>query len=158
MLRMHELIRRGAEQGQPVIQPSPGGGRVRILIAQPQHELDDEGGRETLGRVAADQRVRLQAISVHAQQPIGHGVRILARRPAADYARGRAAQILDQHDAKGDGNRPQLADGERLHALISPDEQAQRLQVEVAVAVRDHSPRHAEYPREARERTVREPR
>jgi hypothetical protein len=107
MLLMHDLVRRRFLQGQAPVQPSSCRRGLGILIAQPQDQLDDEGGRKGAARlVAANQHVRLGRISVHPQQPIDRIVRILARRAAADDAGGRAPQILDEHDAKRDGDRP----------------------------------------------------
>ena len=57
---------------------------------------------------------------------------------------GDAPQILDERDAQRDRDRPQLADVERLHALIGIDETHEGLGIEPAVGVRDKGPRHAE--------------
>ena len=90
------------------------------------------------------------------EQAVGQGVGLLARRSAADDALGRAPQVLDQHDPQRDRHRPELADRERLHALVGAHEAAERLRVEAAVGVRDERPGQAEDARIALEGPFRE--
>ena len=80
-----------------------------------------------------------------------HAASVRARAAGGDLV-GEAAQVLDQHDAQGDRDGPQLADGERLHALVGGDEAAQGVGIEVAVGVRDEGPGEAEHARIAGER------
>ena len=142
MLFVDHLVSCRSLPGQVIVQPSSCRRYRGILIAQPQHQLDGKGWRQRgAGRIPADQRVRLRRISVQTQQPVGHIVRVLACSPAADDARGSAAQVLDQHDAQRDGNRPKLPDGQRLNVLIGAYEKTQRVGIESAVAVGDVAPK-----------------
>ena len=95
-----------------------------------------------LGRLA----VRRPAAGRPARRPPG------ARRGCSTMRCGRAPQILDQHDAQRDRDRPQLADRQRLHALVGAHEAAQHLGIEAAVGVRDERPGQAEHARIAGER------
>ena len=122
MLFVDELVRRGSLRGQALIQPASCRRHRGILIPQPHHQLDGKGRRQGRTRIEVSQRVRLRRMPVQAQQPVGHGVRVLARRTAADDARSGAPQILDQYDAQRDGHRPKLTDGQRLNTLVGTDE------------------------------------
>ena len=82
------------------------------------------------------------------------GVRRLAHDPGHDDAPGAAPEVLDQHDAERNRDRPQLAYGQRILALIGEHEPAQRRGIEMAVRVGDVSPCHSENPGIADERTV----
>ena len=90
---------------------------------------------------------------VHAQEPVGQGVRFLARGAARHDAARAAAKVLDEHDPQRDRDRPQLPDRQRLNALVGAHEPAQHLGVEATVRMRDKGPRHAEHPRIAGERS-----
>ena len=69
------------------------------------------------------QRLRARRLApADSEQPIGEGVGFLTRRPAPDDSLGDASHVLDQHDAQRDRDRPQLADRERLHALVGTHE------------------------------------
>jgi hypothetical protein len=72
---------------------------------------------------------------------IGERVRLLARLARRDDVRGEAAQVLHQRQAQGDGDGPQLSDGERRRLLVCADEAPQGLCVEPAVGVRDERER-----------------
>ena len=69
---------------------------------------------------------------------------------------GQAPQILHEHDPQGDGDGPELADGQRLHALESADEALERLGLEVAVGVRDEGPGETQDARVAVQGALRE--
>ena len=66
---------------------------------------------------------------------------------------GKTAQIFDQRDAQGYSERPQLSDGERLHALIRLDKVGKLLDFECAVGMRDDRPRDSEHARITGERS-----
>ena len=91
------------------------GVNLRILVAQPLHQLHRERRRQ-LARAALPfvQRIGIGAASIDAQQPIRDGIGFLPCGAADHDPLRDAPQILDQHDAQRDGHRPQLADGERL--------------------------------------------
>jgi len=59
---------------------------------------------------------------------------------ATDDLIGRASQILDQRDAKRDGDGPELADGQGLHALVGAYEPAKHFRIESAVGMRNKCP------------------
>ena len=44
VLGVHELVGRLSARGELLVEPSQGGGRLGILVAQALHELDREGG------------------------------------------------------------------------------------------------------------------
>ncbi len=58
---------------------------------------------------------------------------------------GEPAQVLHEHDPKGDGDGPELADGQRLHSLESANEALEGLGLEPAVGVRDEAPGQVQY-------------
>ena len=121
----------------------------RVEIAEAVGELHDDGGRKRpvgRGEQRGDGRRLAGADAEHA---VGDLVRLETERVPVDDAPGGAAEVLDEHDAERDGNRPQLADGERLDALIGVDEAAEEVGVETAVGVGDIGPRDAEDAREA---------
>ncbi len=68
-------------------------------------------------------------------------------RPVPHDPLGEPPEVLDQEDAQRDGDRPQLADRERLHALVGAHEAPQGLGLEAAVGVRHERPGDAEDPR-----------
>ena len=157
MFLVDDLVRCRSLQDQVLVQPAPCRRYGGVLIAQPQHQLDGKGRRQRgAGRIAGGQCVGLRRISVQTQQSVGHIVRFLARGPAADDARGGAAQVLDQHDAQRDGDRPKLPDAQRLNALIGTHEKTQRIRIEPAVAMGDVAPSQSEHTGIADERAVRE--
>ena len=102
------------------------------------------------------QRVGLGGMTVHTQQSIGNGVCFLAGGTAAHDARSGAAQILHEYDPQRDGDGPELADGQRLNALISAHETAQGFRIKSAVGVGDERPGHSEYTRVPVQRTIRQ--
>jgi hypothetical protein len=85
------------------------------------------------------------------QQPHGQRIRIGAGNPPGGDLPGEPAQVLDQDNAQRDRNRPQLADRQRLDALIGGDKAAQDVGVEVAVSMGDKGPGHPENARIASE-------
>ncbi len=141
----------GALASELLVQPGQRRGYAGILVAQSMHELNQEavgilGG--PMGR--QDDIGRLGGLARGAQQAIGDGVGLLASGPAVDDPLGDAPQVFDQHDAQGDGHRPQLADGQRLDLLIGAQIAAQHFGIEQAVGVGDKGPGHPEHARISR--------
>ncbi len=64
--------------------------------------------------------------AVRAEERVGDRVGALPGGASRGDALGQAPEILDEHDAQRDGQRPQLADRQRHHALIGQDEAAKR--------------------------------
>ena len=50
------------------------------------------------------------------------------------------SEILHEHHAQGNGDRPELADRQWLHTLVSAHEAPQHFRIEPAVAVRNERP------------------
>ena len=151
----HHGLERPALRLQPRLQP-----------ADRRRRLADRG-RAAAWRTAPRTRPTARARPrppVPPPEPVSAAPRPSGRRPAhrlrpasamggGDLV-GEAAQVLDQHDAQGDRDGPELADGQRLHALIGDQIAAQRLGIEMAVGVGDEGPGEAEHPRIARERPL----
>jgi hypothetical protein len=74
------------------------------------------------------------------QQCVGQRVRLEALGLAVQQAVHKPAKIFDQNDAQADRQRPDLADRQRVDALISPHEPAKPFGVKTAVRVGDESP------------------
>jgi len=157
MLVVHDRVERFSLRRQALLQPSQRRGCSRVLIPQPVGELDYEGGRKRgVACMAANQGIGLRRIPVDAQQPVRHGIGFLACGTTADDACRGTAEILDQHDPQRDRDRPQLADGQRLNALIGAHELAQRVRIETAVRMGNKSPGQAEHARIAIEGPARQ--
>ncbi len=139
-----------------ILEPGEGRRHLRILVAQPLHQLDGERGHQRLRAAHSRQRLRVHLLTVHAQQSVGDGVGTLACRAADDDALRDAPQVLDQHDAQGNRDRPQLADGQRFDFLVRAHETPQCLGLEAAVGVRHEGPGDAEHARETGEMSFRE--
>ena len=116
----------------------------RILVAQPLHELDGKRGRRAGPRrpTQAD-RSRVRRAPAEREHLVREGVGLQARGPPAHDPLRHASEVLHEDDPQGDGDGPQLADGERLHALVGRDESTERLGVEPAIGVRDERPRQS---------------
>ena len=76
-----------------------------------------------------------------AQQPVRQHVGAGARVAGADHLLRQPSQVLHQRHAQVDGHGPELADAERLDALIGPHEARERLELEAAVGMGDIGPR-----------------
>ena len=135
----------GSHRCQTFVQPGERRGHPRILIAQALDQLNCKGRRQRPLAEASQNDLRgFGLTAAGSQQSVGQGVRFLAHRPIANYPRSRAPQIFHQHDSQRDRNRPELADRQRLHALVGLHEPAQHLRLEAAVGVRDERPRDPE--------------
>jgi hypothetical protein len=157
VLAVHEFVGRDALRRKLAFQPYDSRRDPRVLVPQPLDKLDREGLRQRRLFVAPQNDPgRFGHVPVHAQQAVGLGIRFLAGSPAADDAIGRAPQVFDQHDAQRDGNRPQLADAERLNALIGAHEAAQHVGVEAAVGMGNERPGDPEDARVAGEGAARQ--
>ncbi len=142
VLDADDVVGRRALGGQPLgparrragVTPDPdrgGAGRAarrRRSSAAPPRSL--ERPRRALSGAAAEAR---------AARPPGRRRPAVPRGSAHDALR-EAPEILDEHDAQADGDRPQLADGQRLHALVGLHEAAESVRLDPAVGVRDEGP------------------
>ncbi len=79
----HDRLDRRALAGMPFLQPVERRCHLRVLVTQALHELHGERRRQCgTVRVPFDQCVRLRGVAVDAEQPVGHVVRLFARRAA----------------------------------------------------------------------------
>ena len=138
---------------QALVQPEQRRRDVRVLIAQPLDELHREGGLQRRALEALEHR-RVHRPAVEAKQVVSQRVSNLTRRPPANDGFRQAPEILDEHDPQRDRHRPQLADRQRLHALVGAHEPAKHLGIEPAVRVRDEGPGQPVDARITSQRTV----
>lgn len=89
------------------------------MIAQSLKELRRISGRQPLAIVSREQRGHGAGLSpVGRQQRVRQCVRAPTQQTPHDDAARQAAQILNEHHAQSDGDRPQFANAEGLYALI----------------------------------------
>ena len=122
------LIGRRPLGGQHLVEPIQDREDRGVLVAKPLEEL--HGERVGQGAVAqAPQRVLLRLLRPAAQtqqtvrQIVGRGPRLAGTH---DQLR-QSPQVLHQDHPEVDGDRPPLADGQWLNALVGADEPPQRL-------------------------------
>ena len=152
---LHQLLGAGLLFVELLLEPHQRRRDLRILIAQPMHELHGERRAASAG----DLRSPARSASGSTCWPFTPSRRSASASAscrasaAGDDALRDAPQVLDQHDAQRDGHRPELADRERLDALVGAHETPQGLGFEAAVGVRDECPGDAEHARKAGERS-----
>ncbi len=155
VLGLDELVRRLSAGGDLLVEPPQRGSRLRILITQALHQLDREGGGPGSG-VEPLERERSTGAATQAEEIVREGVGGLAGRASGDDALGQPTQVLHEHDAEGDRDGPQLADGQGLGPLKSADEALEGLGLEAAVGVRDEGPGQSEHAGIPLQRALRE--
>jgi len=123
LLAADHLFGGGLLRGQTLVQPRQRRDRARILFPQPLDQLHRE---RRCQRAAAAGKVLRRGFGFAAgvEQPIGKPVGLFALCQGVHDQFGQTAQILQQHDAQRNCDRPELADGEDLHPLIGGDEAA----------------------------------
>jgi hypothetical protein len=126
------------------VEPDQGRHDRFVLVTQPLDQLDRECVRKG-GVVQTTQDVlgALRGPTTQAQKVIRQLVGLGPRMTGADHLFRQASQVLHQSHAKMDGHGPELADAERLNALVGTDETAERLHLEPAVAMGHIGPREA---------------
>ena len=134
VLDLQHVVGRRPLLRQPVVEPGEGRGDVRVLVAQPAEQGHREGDVAQALLMAPQQRRGLGRPRL-AQQAVRQRVGLLAHHPGAHHPLGQAPQVLHQHHPDGDRHGPQLAEGQRLDALIGAQEPRQRLRIEQAVGV-----------------------
>ena len=140
---------------QPIVEPARRRHYCRILVAKALREFDGEGRRPgRRGKAGNDGRIALRTARNGAENLAGKQVGRFARILLRDDGLGQTAQIFDQRDPQRDGQRPKLADVERLYALIGLDKVDDSGCIDGAVAMRDQRPGNAENPRIALERAI----
>ena len=155
VLVANDLVGRGPVRREAPVEPGQRGCDLGILVAQPKQHLHGERGGNRLALPLLKNRVRqLAADVVDGQQPVGKRVGLLPGAAPTGDLLGRAAQVLDQDDPQRDGDRPQLADRQRLHALVRADESRQVVRDQAAVGVSDVCPCQTEHARVTCQRPV----
>jgi hypothetical protein len=131
---------------QALVEPCERGRKLRILLAEPMHELDRESiGQTPRGTVSEYDRRRLRGASAYAQKPIGEPVGLSPHSSAERYLLREAPEILYEYDLQRDRDRPKLADRERLNFLIGFDVCDQSIRIETTVSVGDERPGQAKH-------------
>ena len=149
----HRRVRGEALFGQPLVEPGQRRRELRVLVAQPMHQLDGKGVRQwPVGTASEDGRGRLGRTAADAEQSIRKAIGLATRGAAHSDQLGEASQVLDQHDLQSDRGCPEFADGEGLNLLIGVDVGDEHLNVEATVGMRDIRPSHSEHARIAGER------
>ena len=148
---LHRVLDRRVLTLEALTQPVEGRRRVGILIAQPLCQLGGERLRQRF--VAAGYHVRLQhAIGAAClENSLAQRIGLLAIASSDSHLIGKTPQVFDEDNAQCDGDRPQLADGERLDALVRVDEAPKRCRIEMAIRVGHERPGDAKDPRITRE-------
>ncbi len=142
---------------QMLVEPGQRGRDPGILVTQPVHKLDGECARQAGAlRIREHHGGGLRDAIAGTEQAVGETICPLPRGAAVHDQVGEAPEIFDQHDPERDADRPEFADRQRLHVLVSAHETAQHFGIVVAVGVRDEGPGQAEHTRIAGERSIRE--
>ncbi len=152
-----DLIGGRSFRREPVVQPLQRRRDIGITVAQPLGQLDGEGGGPgNLIEAMQDGGGGFVAARFGSKRPIRQRVGLPAGVETRDDHLCQAAQILDEGDAQRDRDGPQLADGERLDALIRDDQAGQFQNVEGAIGMGDQGPGDTEDARVSGQRAVRE--
>ena len=155
VLGRDQLVAVHARARDPFLDPAQRRNLLRIVIAKALDELNHECRLQPIVRGETDGALALR-IRLLDEDRVGERIRGLLLGAAHDDRLGETPQVLREHQAQRDGERPQLADRERLDVLIGRDEASQRLDVDPAVRVLDVGPGDAVDPRSARESAVQE--
>ena len=129
-----------ARFGQALFDPGQRHRQRGAAALQAARELGHEGARHRrLGahHVGDDQDQVGGRLLRHGQHLVGPARGAVTLFAAGGDAGGDAAQVLDQRQPQHDRDRPQLAEQQRLHALVGRHEAAQDAAADAAVAVRD---------------------
>jgi hypothetical protein len=135
-----DLGGRGPCGCQTVEQPGEAGRRLRVAVAEALQQLNGQRLRQ-LVRVLVEGRQGLIGAAVSdSEEAVGDLICLTSEPATPDDRLGHPAQILDEDEAQGDGDRPQLTDGERFDLLVRGDEPAQPIGIEPTVEVGDVGP------------------
>ena len=94
-----------------------------ILLAQALDELHGEGDGQGGGLEGLEGQGAGRS-PAEPEQLVGQRVGVMAGRASLHDPLGQAPEVLHQHHAQGDGDGPELADGQRLRALERAHEAA----------------------------------
>ena len=141
VLESHRLVGGRALRHESILQPTEGRGDRRVLIAKALEELHERGCWQCRsGQLAQRHDGDVGARVAEAQQAVGELVGGLTRLATGDDLFRQSPEVLDEEDAQGDCDRPQLADRQRLDRLVCLHHPAQAVGVEAAVGVGDVRP------------------
>ena len=150
-LGMHQLFDGLARLGQALLHPGQRHRQRGAPALQTARELGHEGARhlrlrtQHVGDYQDQVGRRLGCDGQHLVGPDGGPVTLFA---AGGNAGGDPAQVFDQCQPQHDRNGPQLAEQQRLHALVGRHEAAQGAAGDATVAVRDEFQRQVIDPRQ----------
>jgi len=146
--------------GKPLFEPAPRQMHHRVLPGQALAEFRHKGtgqGQFGLSHVRHDHDEVRRMLLRHVLQAVSPLVGEVAIVPGHHQAGRDPAQILDQRQPQHDRHRPQLAQFQRGHRLVSRDEGAQRFGINLRIHVRNQLEHQFIDPRKSRRRTVHEP-
>ena len=143
---------------QPLQQPGQTGGGLRVVVAEPQEQLDRERLRKLRQiAVALESQSRLFWLArPDSEETIGDLVGLTTEPSAPHDGAGHSPQVLDEDQPKRGGEGPELPNGQWGDFLVGTDESAKCLRVEAAVEVRYVRPGDPVYPRVAGQVAVRD--
>src|SRR6266536_240633 len=138
VLEPHDLVGTEPLRLDPLHEPGERRSLLRIAFPQPLQKMNREWGGKRLALESPQPRFpRFSRLGADAEQRVGEGVCVLARKPPSDDSLCQPAQVLDQDEPQRDGDRPELAHRQRLRSLVCRDEPPQRVRFEPAVSMRD---------------------
>ncbi|MDT4803918.1 hypothetical protein FQZ97_366840 [compost metagenome] len=139
-VHLHQALDAQPRLGEHLLDPGQRQDQRGALALQAARQFGDEraGHRRFRARQVGHGEDHALGIALGGgAQAVGPVVGQVAVVPVGHHPRGHAAQVLDQRQAQHDGDRPQLAEGQRHDALVSHDEAAQALAVDPPVAMGD---------------------
>ena len=141
LLPGHHLIGRLPLGAQLLIEPVHDRQNRSVLVTKPLEELHGESiGQGGVAHAPQNILRPLHPPTAQAQQPVRELVGPGPRLAGADDQLRQPPQVFHQNHTEVDGDRPTLADGERLDALVGADKWLQRPQLETAVGVGNVGP------------------
>ena len=154
LCQLHEFVPADALARHPGVNPAERRGRLGILVSEPEKELDDERRRQRSLQDTAQRDLGRGPPLLARAERVGEGVRLLPLGAMRDDELGEAPQVLREHEAKRDRERPELADRQRADRLIGGDEPAKGVEIDPAVGVGDVGPGDLVDARSSREGTA----
>ena len=141
LLPGNHLVGRRPLGAQHLVEPVQDRYDRGVLVAKPLEELHGERvGQGAVAQAPHNLLPRLRLPAAETQQPVRQLVGPGPRLAGADDELRQPPQVLHQGHPEVDGDRPPLADGQRLNALVGADELSQGLQLKPAVGVGDVGP------------------
>jgi hypothetical protein len=142
LLSGHHLVGRRPLGAELLVEPVEDRQDRRVLVTKPLEELHGESVDQ--GGIAYPPQNILPPLhppTAQTQQTVRHLVGPGPRLTGADDQLRQPPQVFHQGHAEVDGDRPPLADGERLDALVGANKWLQRAELEPAVGMGNVCPR-----------------